>query len=114
MQNAAKSVSTTIAATIVAETTIVPADPAGRNQLVGLVITTPNAAAGTITIKDSTGGTARFVIDYPNAATAPGAPCVIDFKWPVMQQAGLNNNWTATPSANASGIHISALYVPEY
>src|SRR4051812_41949396 len=57
------------------ETTIVSAGGAGVfNDLTGLIITTANAAAGTLTIKDATGGTTKIVLNYPNAASAPSSP----------------------------------------
>jgi hypothetical protein len=87
---------TAVAAT--AETTIVPAGAAGIfNDIIGLLITTAGLAAQTITIKDATGGTTRFVVNYPNAAVAPGAPFLLTFPVPVPQAAAANN-WTVTQS----------------
>lgn len=101
---------TAIAAANVAETTIITAGGAGvTNDLVALIITTANAAAATITIRDATGGTTRMVLNYPNAAAAPGAPLVIDLPVPI-PQAAANNNWTAQVSANAAGVNITAVF----
>lgn len=103
---------TTISAST-AETTIITAGAAGVfNDLSCLIIsTTDSAAAGTVTIKDATGGTTRMVIDYPNAAAVPtGAPLVIPFPIPV-PQAVAANNWTATVSPNAAAIKITAVFV---
>jgi len=59
--------------TVATETTIVTSGQ--NNALVGLVITFGGTqAAGTITIKESTGGTVRMIIDYPNSATLAQAP----------------------------------------
>jgi hypothetical protein len=103
---------TTITAST-AETTIITAGTSGvNNVLTGLVITTTDAAAATLTIRDSTGGTIRMVIDYPNAAVAPGQPFVLFFAkdWPLYQSAPANN-WTAQASVNAGLYHITAFYI---
>ena len=96
------------------EATIIPFVANGNesHHLYGLVITTINAAAGTLTIRDSTGGTTRMIIDYPNAAVAPGVPFImfLPYERP-LYQAAPNNNWTAQASANASGYNINAFYI---
>lgn len=111
-QNIAQSQQTTIGAST-AETTIVTADAATRNQLVGLVITTLNGAVSTLTLRDSTGGTTRAVFDYPNAASVPTTPLVIKFDPPLTQNCAVNNNWTIQASASATGYKINAFYVKE-
>jgi hypothetical protein len=100
---------TTISAST-AETTIITAGGAGVfNDLCQLIITTTNSgAAATITIKDATAGTTRMVVDYPNQAAFP-APLIIPFSVPV-PQAVSNANWTATVSANASSVKITAVF----
>jgi hypothetical protein len=91
---------TAIAAT--GETTVVTAGGAGVfNDIVGIIITTAGAAAQTITIKDATAGTTRFVLNYPNAAIAPGNPLRIMFPVAV-PQAAANSNWTVTQSLATS------------
>lgn len=102
---------TTIGAST-AETTIVTADANFRNMLCGLVITTQNAAVSTLTLRDSTGGTTRAIFDYPNAASAPGAPMVIMFDPPLMPQQP-NTAWTIQASASATGYKVNAIYVKE-
>lgn len=93
-----------------AETTIVSAGGAGVfNDLTELIITTINAVAATLTLKDATTGTTRAVFDYPNAASAPGVPLVITFN-PPLPQAVANNNWTLTASVAAGAIHITAVF----
>ena len=92
------------------ETTIVTADPNFRRNLTRLIVTTPNAAAATLTVRDTTGGTARMILDYPNAASAPTAPLVLNFDPPLQQQA-INTNWTIQASAAAAAIHITADFV---
>lgn len=98
--------------TSTAENTIVTADPNTRNQLVGLIITTTDAAAATITLRDGTAGATAAVLNYPNAASAPGAPLVITFD-PPLDPIAKNSNWTAQMSVNAGRTDITALYVKE-
>ena len=107
-----QSQQTTIGAST-AETTIVSADPATRNLLTALVITTLNAAASTLTLRDSTGGTTRAIFDYPNAASAPGAPLVVTFDPPLAPTSAVNNNWTIQASVSATGYKVNALFVKE-
>lgn len=84
---------------VATETTIVTAGGASVfNDISQLIITTAGAAAQTITIKDATAGTTRMVLNYPNAALAPGAPLVINFNPPLVQAAA-NANWTVTQGA---------------
>ena len=110
-KQSALSQQTTIASGT-AETTIVSGDPNFRRNLTGFVITTLNATAGTLTLRDSTAGTIRAVFDYPNAAAVPSTPLAINFD-PSMQQGLANNNWTLQASANANGYKITAAFVPE-
>ena len=77
-------------------------------HLVSLLITTINAVAGTLTISD--GSKTVAVINYPNAALAPGAPFVFQPTFP-LEQSGPNAAWTITPSVNASGYNVTAQYV---
>lgn len=106
----AKSQRTAIAAANVAETTIVTADPNFNLPLFGLIITTPNAAAGTLTLRDSTAGSIVAVFDYPNAAVAPGTPLEILFQPALPQTLLKNNNWTLQASVNAAGYNVTALF----
>lgn len=78
-------------------------------DLVSLVITTPNAAASTLTISD--GNKTTHVLNYPNAAAAPGSPLQILFDPPVQQSGNGNAAWTITPSVNASGYNVTAQFV---
>jgi hypothetical protein len=105
----ALSQATTIASGT-AETTIVTADPNFRRNLVGLIITTPNAAIATLTLRDATGGTVIAILDYPNAASAPGTPLAVTFD-PPLQQTAKNSNWTLQASVAAAAIHIVASFV---
>lgn len=78
-------------------------------DLVSLVITTTNAVAATLTISD--GGKTVFVLNYPNAASAPTTPLILNFCDVPVQQSKANSAWTITPSANASGFNVTAQYV---
>ena len=91
------------------ETTIVTADAATRNQLCGLIITTANAAAATLTLRDGSAGTIAGVFNYPNAASAPAAPFVVTFD-PPLDPIATNSNWTLQASANASAFYVTAIY----
>ncbi len=104
-------VQTTNIAASVAETTIITAGAAGVfNDLSALIITTTNAAAATITVKDATAGTTRMVFDFPPAAATPADPIVIPFPVAV-PQAVAANNWTATVSVNAGSVKITAVFL---
>lgn len=103
----ANSQATTIASGT-AETTIVTADPNFANALIGLVITTPNAAAATLTLRDVTAGVARAIFDYPNAASAPSVPFVVMFDPPLSSTK--NQAWTIQASAAAAAVHVLALF----
>ena len=106
--------------TVSTETTIVTSAPgnsslpssSASNLLTGLVITTPDATgAGTLTLRDGTGGTIRLLVDYPNATLAPGTPFVIQFPTPIAQ-AVVGNNWTLTCSV-AGTYHVNAFYIEQ-
>lgn len=84
---------------------------AGNNQfsdLVSLIITTPNAAAATLTISD--GNKTVMVLNYPNAAAAPSAPFVFTPDCPIEQSGAGNAAWTLTASVNASGFNVTAQF----
>lgn len=92
------------------ETTIITAgQPGVNNVLTELIITTTNAAAATLTLKDGMGGTIRAIFDYPNAAVAPNGPLRALFD-PALRQSAPANNWTLTASANASHFSVTAIY----
>lgn len=104
------SQSTAVAGT--GETTIITApDAGGNNKLKKLTITTPNAAASVLTLRDKTGATARATFNYPNAAAAPSNPLDITFDPPLEQINGQGQNWTLQASVNASGYNVLAEYI---
>ena len=97
---------TTISATGV--TTIVAAGGASVfRDLTGLIITTAGAAAQTITITD---GTTSWILDYPNAAVAPGVPAIFDFGDVPWRATTANTVWSANQSV-ATACHYLARYV---
>lgn len=104
----ARSRSTAISAST-AETTIVPANPNFPNLLTQLIVTTTNVVAGTLTLRDGTGGQTRAVFDYPNSAAVPSSTLVINFDPPLLQAQ--NANWTIQASANASVYNVTAAFV---
>lgn len=84
---------TTVAVNTV--TTIVAAQAAGIfADISAIVITTAGLVAQTITISD---GTLSWIIDYPNAAVAPGTPFYINFD-PPLKATNAATAWTTTQS----------------
>ncbi len=110
LQDTSQSQATALAGT--GEATIITADPNFRNALAQLTITTANAAAGTLTLRDGTGGATVEVFNYPDAASAPQAPLVVPFN-PPLNAGAKNTNWTLQASVNASGYNVTALFVKQ-
>lgn len=78
-------------------------------DLIALIITTPNAAAATLTLKDGTATVA--VLNYPNAAAAPTTPLIVELAdMPLMAAAG-NTAWTITASVNGTNFQVTAIWV---
>jgi len=94
--------------TTTTETTIVTAGSSGVfNDIYGLTISNTSGTAVNVAIKDSTAGTTRMTVMVP-AGDMRGFTVPVDS---AMVQATAANNWTATVSAAASSIFITALYV---
>ena len=87
------------------ETTIVTGVSAQKHNLVCLVLTNATATAVTVTIKDSTAGTTRMVL---NLAASGGA--VICPMTPIPQLAAAASNWTATLSAGSITVSVFAMW----
>lgn len=88
------------------ETTIVTADPANYLDLYGLTIANKSATAASVTIKDATSGTTRFIVHVPAGDTR-------GFMLPyesAANQSAPGNNWTATSSASVDSLYITALF----
>jgi hypothetical protein len=83
-------------ASVTTEATFVTADPNFRNDLVSLFIS--QSAAGTVTIRNTTGGTAIIAVVFAGAGTQ-------FFQFPVpLQGASQNTNWTAQASAGTASV----------
>lgn len=98
--------STTITAST-SETTIVTAVASTFLDLYGLILTNSSASATVVTIKDSTAGTTRAVIEVPAGDTRGfmlGAG-------EALPQATVNTAWTATSSVSVTSLFVSAYYV---
>ena len=94
---------TTITGT--SETTIVTAGGSGVfADLYRLIITNTSATAVTVTIKDATAGTTRYVFAVPAAATVGFSADAGS----AAKQATANNAWTATVSSSVTSIVITA------
>lgn len=89
------------------ETTIVTAVTSTFLDLYGLIIANTSASACKVTIKDSSGGTTRFVFYVP-AGDTRGFMLPVDSAVP---QATVNTAWTATCGTSVDSIEITALYV---
>lgn len=87
------------------ETTIVTAAASTFKDITGFQITNSTATAVTVTIKDSTGGTTRKVYDL-----AANGGIVVHFS-PPLPQTTVNNNWTATLSANSITVDVNVDFV---
>ncbi len=103
---------TTLSSTI--ETVIIDGAPGMNNALIGLVITVAGSspAAGTLTLRDSSGGTIREVIDYPMTNAAPSTPYVmfLPYDRPLYQSAP-GQSWTIQASnVTTQTYHVTAFY----
>ncbi len=90
-----------------AETTIVTSDATYTLDLYGLIIANTSASNCKVTIKDSTAGTTRFIIQVP-AADTRGFMLPVDS---AHKQNAASNNWTATCGSSVADIEITAMYV---
>lgn len=77
-------------------------------DIASLTITTPNAAAATLTLSD--GNKTVAIYNYPDAALAPATPLVVPFDPPLAQSLP-NKAWTITASVNASGFNVTTQYL---
>jgi hypothetical protein len=102
-----KGVQQTQISSSTAETTIVTQVASTFLDLYGLSIANTSATATKVTIKDSTSGTTRAVVQVPAGETR-GFMLPVDSAIP---QATVNTNWTATCGTSVAAIEITALYV---
>jgi len=90
-----------------AETTIVSQTASTFNDLYGLTVANSSATATKVTLKDSTGGTTRWV-GYVPAGDMRGFMLPVDSALP---QATVNTNWTLTCTTSVASIDVSAFFV---
>lgn len=86
------------------ETTIVTGDASNMLDLYGLVISNTSSTFTSVTIKDSTAGTTRFIFSVPAQETR-------GFMLPSCdghKQSGTNQNWTATCGTSVASVNITA------
>lgn len=93
--------------TSLSETTIVTAVAATFLDLYGLILANTSATACSVTIKDSTAGTTRFILAVPAGETRGFIVSTAS----AHNQAAVNNNWTATCSASISSMEITAMFI---
>lgn len=98
--------STTITSST-AETTIVTAVASTFCDLYGLILTNTSATTTKVTIKDSTAGTTRAVIEVPPTETRG----FMLTESAALPQATVNTNWTATCGTSVSAVEIAAFFV---
>ena len=89
------------------ETTVITADTTHYLDVYGVIITNTSSTTVSVTFKDATSGTTRFVIEAPATDTRG---FMLDVNSAVAQTA-LNSNWTATCSSGVSSVIISMLYI---
>jgi hypothetical protein len=88
--------------------TIVAAGAAGVfRDITQLVVTTAGLVAQTLTFTD---GTVSFILDYPNAAVAPGTPLIISFKDVPLRATSAATVWQVTQSL-ATACHYLVQFV---
>lgn len=102
-----KGVQQTTITSSTSETIIVTAVASTFLDLYGLILTNTSATATKVTIKDSTAGTTRAVIEIPPTDTR-GFMLNESAAFP---QATVNNNWTATCGTSIASLEVTALFV---
>lgn len=103
-----KGVTLTSVSSTTTETNITPASSGGLFlDLYGLVLANTGPNAQIVTIKDSSGGTARTIFEVPATETR-GFMLPVDAAIP---QAASSQAWTATLSNSSGGFQVTALYV---
>jgi hypothetical protein len=103
-------VTSTATVTTSAAVVLMPAaSTATFNDLSGLFITTQSAAIATIAISD--GNNTLLILDYPNAASAPTAPIVIDFTPPLSQSVAATAWMITCSTVGGKSYHVTAQFV---
>lgn len=104
-----KGVTHTTITSSTAETTIIAAVASTFLDLYGLILANTGATTTSVTIKDSTAGTTRAIIEVPTLETR-GFMLPVDSAIP---QATVNNNWTATCGSSTASLEVTALWAKQ-
>ena len=91
----------------VTETTIITLDKAFFLDLYGLILTNTSSTPSTVTIKDATAGTTRYIFDVPTRQTVG----FLGTESSAHKQDLINNNWTATCGTSIASMEITALFI---
>jgi hypothetical protein len=102
-----KGVQNTTITSSTSETTIVTAAASTFHDLYGLIITNTSSTDCEVAIKDSTGGTTRCTFKVPGNDTRG----FMQHESASINQATVNNNWTATCVTSVASIKIAALFI---
>lgn len=102
-----KGVTQTQISNSTSETTIVAAVASTFMDIYGIILANTGATTTKVTIKDSTSGTTRMIIEVPTLETRgfmldPGG---------AVPQATVNNNWTATCAAATTAMEVTVFWV---
>ncbi len=89
------------------ETTIVTAVGSTFLDIYGIILANTGASTTKVTIKDSTSGTTRAIVEVPTLETR-GFMLPVDSAIP---QAAVNNNWTATCGTATTALEVTVFYV---
>lgn len=90
-----------------AETTILAATASTFHDLYGLILANTGATTTKVSIRDTTAGTVRMIIEVPTLETR-------GFMLPVdsaIAQAGVNTIWTAQCGSSTTALEVTGLYV---
>jgi len=104
---ASKGVTQTTISASTTETTIVAAVASTFVDIYGLILANTGSTACAVTLKDATAGTTRAKIYVPAGDTRG----FMADAGSAMQQAVVNNNWTATCSASTAAMEVTAMWV---
>jgi len=98
------TVTQTTIATSTSETTIVAAVSDVYNDITTLIISNDDATPGTVTFRDSDGGTTRLILFIPSESTT-----TINFGLTPLVQATVNEPWTAQSDTEITSLYITAI-----
>lgn len=102
-----KGVTQTQVSNTTSETTIVAAVASTFLDLYGIILANTGASTTKVTIKDSTAGTTRAIIEVPTLETR-GFMLSVDS---ALVQGTVNNNWTVTCGTATTALEVTAFWV---